>query len=425
MTIPANAQYITPEQLCVGLYIHLDLGWMDHPFTFSSFKIKNQQQIDTIRKLRLKRIRFEQSLSDAEPIPIEDSPEPIAIIALDAEEEAMLAGKKARVEQLQTIQNDIARVEREFVKSVDTVKSIARNIYSRPAEAYADTNALINQMLKSLSEDGDVLIHAMGSQLGEDVYFHSLNVTVLCLMLAKSLGYSSADMQDLGIAAMLHDIGKNDIPHKILSKTEPLTKAEQGVVEQHCEIGVAVAKKAGLSNAALLAILQHHEYVDGSGYPRQLKGDKISPIARILSIVNTYDNLCNPGYGAIGLTPAEALSRMFAKRRAQFDDEMLKAFIKGLGVYPPGSIVRLSNDFVGLVLCVNSTSPMKPDVLIYDESAPKNEAVILHLAEEPDIKIVKSMRATELSREALAYLNPRTHVTYTLDPQERKKSSVR
>jgi hypothetical protein len=125
------------------------------------------------------------------------------------------------------------------------------------------------------------------------------------------------------------------------------------------------------------------------------------------------------------MTPAEALSRMFAKRRAQFDDEMLKAFIKGLGVYPPGSIVRLSNDIVGLVLCVNSTSPMKPDVLIYDESAPKNEAVILHLAEEPDIKIVKSMRATELSREALAYLNPRTHVTYTLDPQEQRKSSVR
>ncbi|MFA5171950.1 MAG: HD domain-containing phosphohydrolase [Sulfuriferula sp.] len=422
MSTPSNAQYVTPEQLCIGLYIHLDMGWMDHPFTFSSFKIKNQQQIDTIRKLRLKQVRYDQALSDVEPVLIENSlPPPVMVEVLDAEQEAILAGKKARVEQLKAIQNDIARVEREFVKSVDTVRSITRNIYSRPAEAYADTSALINQMLKSLLEDGDVLIHAMGNQLGEDIYFHSLNVTVLSLMLAKSLGFSSADMQDLGMAAMLHDIGKNDIPHKILAKTDPLTKAEQTIVEQHCEIGVAVAKKAGLSNPALLAILQHHEYVDGSGYPRQLKGDKLSPVARVLSIVNTYDNLCNPGHGLTGLTPAEALSRMFAKRRTQFDDDMLKAFIKGLGVYPPGSIVRLSNDFVGLVLCVNTTSPMKPDVLIYDVDTPKNEAVILHLADEPDIKITKSIRVAELTREAHAYLNPRTHVTYSMDSKEKIK----
>jgi putative nucleotidyltransferase with HDIG domain len=421
MLTPSAAQYITPEQLCVGLYIHLDLGWMDHPFTFSSFKIKNQQQINTIRKLKLQRIRYDQALSEVEPVLIEHSLPPVIEEALDAEDEAILAGKKARIEQLKTIQNDIARVEQSFIRSVDTVRSITKNIYSRPAEAYADTNALINQMLKNLVENGDVLIHAMGNQLGEDLYFHSLNVTVLSLMLAKSLGFSSEEMQDLGMAAMLHDIGKNDIPHKILAKTEPLTKAEQTIVEQHCEIGVAVAKKTGLSNAALLAILQHHEYVDGSGYPRHLTGDKMSPISRVLSIVNVYDNLCNPGHGLAGLTPAEALSRMFAKRRAQFDDEMLKAFIKGLGVYPPGSIVRLSNDFVGLVLCVNTTNPIKPDVLIYDADTPKNEAVILHLADEPDIKIVKSLRVSDLTPEAHAYLNPRKHVTYSLDSKEKAK----
>lgn len=95
MSTPSNAQYVTPEQLCIGLYIHLDLGWMDHPFTFSSFKIKNQQQIDTIRKLRLEQVRYDQAMSDVEPVRIENSPPPpVSVETLDAEQEAILAGKK-------------------------------------------------------------------------------------------------------------------------------------------------------------------------------------------------------------------------------------------------------------------------------------------------------------------------------------------
>jgi putative nucleotidyltransferase with HDIG domain len=413
---PHNAQYIAPEQLCIGLYIHLDLGWMEHSFASSHFKIKNQQQIDDIRKLKLKRIRYDPASSDVKPMSIEDSPPPPVITeAQNTEADATLADKQSRVEQLKSIQNSIARVEHSFIRSADSVRNITRNLYSRPAEAYAETSTLVNKMLKCMVDNSDVLIHAMGNHLGNNIYFHSMNVTVLSLMLAKSLDFSNADMLDLGMAAMLHDIGKHDIPHKILAKTEPLTKAEQTIIEQHCELGAAAGKKMGLSNSAALAILLHHEYVDGSGYPRRLTGDKMTPIARILSLVNTYDNLCNPANGTPGLTPAEALSRMFIKLRAKFDDEMLKAFIKGLGVYPPGSLVQLSNDLVGLVLSVNASNAMKPDVLIYDADTPKNEAMILQLVNEPEIKIVKSMRVAELSREALEYLNPRTHVTYGMD----------
>ncbi|BBP01475.1 HD family phosphohydrolase [Sulfuriferula nivalis] len=396
---------------------------MEHSFASSHFKIKNQQQIDDIRKLGLKRIRYDPAVSDVKPIPIEDSPPPPVITETwNAEEEAVLAEKQSRIEQLKSIQNNIARVEHSFVRSVDTVRNITRDIYSRPAEAYAETNTLINKMLSCMVDHSDILIHAMGNHLGNNIYFHSMNVTVLSLMLAKSLGFSNTDMQDLGMAAMLHDIGKHDIPHKILAKTEPLTKAEQTIVEQHSGLGAAAAKKMGLSNAASLAILLHHEYVDGSGYPRQLTGDKMTPISRVLSLVNAYDNLCNPANGSPGLTPAEALSRMFIKQRAKFDDEMLNAFIKGLGVYPPGSLVRLSNDLVGLVLCVNSSNPMKPDVLIYDADTPKNEAVILQLANEPEIKITKSLRVAELSHETVEYLNPRTHVTYGMDTKTKSNS---
>lgn len=419
--MPAGSDYITPEQLCVGLYIHLDLGWMDHPFVFSSFKIKNQEQIDTIRKLRLAQIRYEQPKSDSEPLPVVANPvavveTPSAAAAADIE---LMAAKKARIDQLKHIRNEISRVEHEFMRAAEAVRNITRNIHARPQEAFAATDALVNKMVKSILDEGDVLIHAMSDKLGDDVYFHSLNVTVLSLMLAQALGLSGEQMHELGMGAMLHDIGKSEIPHKILAKIEPLTRPEQAIVEQHCDVGAAFAKKVGLSNAALAIILQHHEYVDGSGYPRRLVGDKISPLARLLAIVNTYDNLCNPTNAANALTPSEALSRMFAHRRAQFDDVMLKAFIHCLGVYPPGSIVQLSNDMLGLVLSVNPGNPLRPDVLIYDADIPKDEAIVVSLATEADLKINKSLRPSELPREVHQYLNPRARVTYYCDSQKK------
>ncbi|WP_189836646.1 HD-GYP domain-containing protein [Sulfuriferula sp. AH1] len=423
--MPVDSDYINPEQLCVGLYVHLDLGWMDHPFVFSSFKIKTQEQIDTIRKLKLTRIRYEQGKSVCKPLPVKSAPASVSrqkpsVAVADI---ALMEAKKVRIAQLKHIKNEISRVEHEFVRAADTVRNITRNIHSRPQEAFAQTEALVGKMVKSIQNEGDVLIHAMSGKLGDDVYFHSLNVTVLSLMLANVLGLSGEQMHELGMGAMLHDVGKSEVPHKILSKPEPLTKPEQAILEQHCDFGAVFAKKIGLSNAALAIIIQHHEFMDGSGYPRKLSGGNISPLARIVSIVNTYDNLCNPVNPANGLTPAEALSRMFALRRAQFDDGMLKAFIHCLGVYPPGSIVQLSNAMFGLVLSVNSVSPLKPNVLIYDESIPKDEAIVACLATEPDLKINKSLRASELTREARQYLNPRARVTFYFDPQKNTNSA--
>jgi putative nucleotidyltransferase with HDIG domain len=421
--MPTGSDYITPEQLCVGLYVHLDLGWMDHPFVFSSFKIKNQDQIAIIRKLGLAKIRFEQGKSDSRPLAVPVAPVVVAEAPPDAASVAAMEAKKARVAQLKHIKNEISRVEYEFVRAADTVRNITRNIHARPQEAFAQTDILVGKMVQSILDEGDVLIHAMNDKLGDDMYFHSLNVTVLSLMLASALHLSSEEMHELGMGAMLHDIGKSEVPHRILAKSEPLTRPEQAVLEQHCEFGVAFAKKVGLSDTALTIILQHHEYMDGSGYPHKLQGNQIAPLARLLVIVNTYDNLCNPANPALGLTPAEALSRMFALRRAQFDDTMLRAFIHCLGVYPPGSIVQLSNGMFGLVLTGNAANPLKPDVLIYDADIPKEEAIVISLATEPDLKISKSLRASELSREIFEYLSPRARVTYYFDPQKKTNAA--
>lgn len=418
-----NTLYVTPEQLCVGLYVHLDLSWMDHPFSFSSFKIKNAEQLATLRQLGLSRIRVEPGKSACKPLPAiardEKTASPPAMAA--PADSAVAREKKDRIEQLNRIKRDIVEVEKEFQQAADMVRNMTRNIYSKPQEVRKEAEQLVGKMVESILSRGDVMIHAMSEKLGEDVYFHSLNVTVLSLILAKALDMGAEESRHLGMGAVFHDIGKIEIPQKILMKTDPLTKSEQSFLEMHCEYGLDIAAKAGLSKQAAEIVIQHHECCDGSGYPNKLKADKLSPLSKIVSIVNVYDNLCNPHNLADALTPHEALSQMFAVKRNKFDTVALKAFIHCLGVYPPGSIVQLSNDMQGMVVSVNSAKPLKPNVLVYDPGIPKDEAVIINLERESDLNISRSLRPGQLPREVYQYLNPRKRVTYYFDPKKQNE----
>ena len=165
----------------------------------------------------------------------------------------------------------------------------------------------------------------------------------------------------------------------------------------------------------IAVIAQHHEAIDGSGYPTGLTGDRISLAARVVAVVNVYDNLCNPVNIAAAITPHEALSLMFAKQRAQHDALALGKLVHMLGVYPPGSVVRLSNDMIGMVLSVNTAKPLRPLVMVYDAAVPRHEAISIDLEDEPEINIGKSLRPAQLPRQIFEYLSPRRRTTYYFD----------
>ena len=415
--------YITPDQLCVGLYIQLDLGWMDHPFTFSSFKIKSQEQIDVLRRMQLQRIKYDPKKCSAKPLAASATPVVVAAPAnIDQVVDAARTQKIERIEQLRTIRANIEQVEQKFIKVTDTIKNINKQIQSNPEAAVKETNAVVKQMVDTMLSGGDIMLHAISEKLGEEAYFHSLNVSVLSLMLGKAADLSADEIQEIGLGAVLHDIGKTDLPYKIVTKTDPLTKAEHALMETHCELGMKQAAKLKLSRDAFSIICQHHECVDGSGYPLKLSGDAISVAARVVSIANTYDNLCNPINIANAITPSEALSQMFALKRAKFDDRLLMLFIKRLGVYPPGSLIQLSNELIGLVVSVNSEQPLRPNVMVYDPTIPKDAALIISLESESDLKVAKSIRPVQLSRQVHQYLNPRKNVTYYFDAHKKGTS---
>jgi hypothetical protein len=178
----------------------------------------------------------------------------------------------------------------------------------------------------------------------------------------------------------------------------------------------------GLSAGALAVLAQHHEHADGTGFPDRLNSDRMSIGARIVAIVNRYDNLCNPASRAQALTPHEAVAMLFAQGRLRFDAAVLGAFIRMMGVYPAGSLVQLTDDRYALVVGVNSSRPLKPRVLVHESAARPSGAAsqLIDLERVTDLGIRRSLAAHKIPAAALQVLAPRPRVAYFFEPMARE-----
>jgi len=411
---------ISIDQLKVGIYIHLDMHWMDHPFSFGSFKIKSEEQIRTLRDLGLQSVRFDPSRSDVPPaapgpVPAPGVPAPSAPLPRAPDDPALLA-KMERQERLRKQRESATRIEKQYLKAATMVRGMQANLQSNPAHCVAEVKNYVEQLTSQFLTDQELTIHAVLSRPGgADTYVHSLNVALLSLMVAREMGTPKEETCLLGQGALYHDIGLRDVPSRILRKTDPLTSAERAAREFHCEAGVRLGQSLGLPDAILDIIAQHHEFSDGTGYPNKRKGDGIAPLARVVAIVNQFDNFCNPVNIANALTPHESLSQIFTQQKTKFDAKVMQVLIRCLGVYPPGSLVMLSNESVCMVTSVNTARPLKPTVVVYDPAAPRELPIILDLLHEPELNISKALRPAQIPPAVLDYLSGRSRVSYFFD----------
>ena len=420
--------YVGVEQLEVGMYVYIDLKWFQHPFAFNNFKIKDAEQIATIRGLGLKKVRFDPARSDSKPKARGAEQSAAAVVADEPvlKEHPALAAKRALIEKIKVQREAAARIEHAFVDTAKTIRDVEKNLLSDPEKTVAQASKLVGQIADSILSAPELAIHVMGDKIGgEELYFHALNVTMLSLMVAREIRLPQEAVQPLGMGALFHDVGRREIPDKVLMKMEPLTHAEQNLYEMHCQYGIDIGRKLGFLPAVLAIIGEHHELYDGSGYPKGLKGEAINLLARIVAIANYYDKLCNPVNVLNALTPHEALATMFAKLRTRFDSRLLQVFVRCLGVYPPGTVVQLSNGVVGMVATINTAKPMKPMVVVYDAEIPKDEALLVDLETEADVNIAKALRPGQLPREIYTYLNPRKQVSYYFDASAASKEPAK
>jgi putative nucleotidyltransferase with HDIG domain len=433
----ASHTTIDVEELRVGMYIHLDGGWMSHPFPLSSFRISDPDQIRTIRRLGLHRLRWSPDRSAApptEPAPLGDTATvvdaantPAATGVPPAEqlerpeppEPPEQAERRQRREALNAQRTALSRCERQYTEASRIWRRASDLVCADPSGARELTETLSRTLVSKMLGEHELCVRLLTSTAGERAAGHALNVGVISLLMGRLFGLSESEMLDLGTGALLHDIGKIDLPDRVRFPDDSFTQAEIAMYRDHVSHGVSHGRKMGLEPGALLVIAQHHEQADGSGFPQRLNVDRMTAAARIVSLVNRYDNLCNPTVAVRAITPHEALSLMFAQGKHKFDATMLSAFIRMMGVYPPGSAVQLTDDRYALVVTVNSTRPLKPRVLVHDPKVPRDEALYLDLEAAPGLGIRRSLRTSQLPPASQDYLAPGHRIAYffeTTDP---------
>ncbi|KIF52258.1 HD-GYP domain-containing protein [Vibrio owensii] len=411
---------LTVDRIQPGLHIRLPLKWNDHPFLLNSFKIKDQEQVEMIRHLGVKFVYFNPEQSDASPLPAN---QPQAEVkkddALDLEAQKLWQEKQKRIEKLSAYRRRVIQCEKEFERSLARMRSVMTKIRNRPADAVGEAKQLIDDIVDKLMCDDNVTLHLMnGKNEFEDIYFHSLNVAVIAMMIGRAKGYSAEQLKALSFAALFHDMGKIKIPTAILRKQTPLSEPEINYLKLHTKYGLDMANQIeDFPDSAKTVIAQHHELRDGSGYPEGLKGDEIDELAQVIIVANAFDNLCHTPIASEQKIPYTALSHLYKNCKHLYKEENLNILIKFMGVFPPGTVVQLSNNMVGLVISVNASHLLFPNVLVYDPAVPRTQAPIIDLASK-DIKIVNAIPPSKLPEKIKEYLNPRSRISYFFDSDE-------
>ncbi len=245
---------------------------------------------------------------------------------------------------------------------------------------------------------------------------HSLNVAALSIIIAKSMNMNNRELEDVGVCGMLHDVGKTSVSEEVLNKPGPLNEAEMAEMQKHTRYGrdILLSTKSVMSGAADVAH-SHHERPDGQGYPRRLPDDSIPMYARIVAIAEAYDTMTiNQPYRA-AFSPSDAIQELYAQRGKQFDEDLVIRFIDSVGIFPPGSIVEMINQEVGIVLS-NTSDKLRPRVIM-----------ILDAAGEPTAQRIVDLSQMDTDNEGNVYQIKTTHSdgAYGIDVGDFQRAGLR
>ncbi len=424
---------IDPSQVVIGLYVWLDLTWDEHPFFSSRFLVKTQKDLNILHSLDIAgKLYYHPQQSTAEPGAVVDK----AAVAApqspipDAEPDPEIAAKEALARELRALEKEkkekrrsqrevAARADQAWSKAARETKAALNDMPRSPKQAGKQLVNLSMETASIVSKGQEVLLHLLGDKKEQGPQFHALNTMTLSMLVGKKAGLSERALADLAVAALAHDAGESQIPQQIL-KSGQRKKHEEDFFRQHVEYSVKFATESGaFSREALEIIASHHEMVDGSGWPLGRKDASVS--ARILALVDRYDTLCSPDViGRDPMMPAEALATMFRNESARFDTELLSMLIKLLGVYPPGTVVQLSDGSLALVIAPGPTS-LKPAVLLYSPEMLKEDAPTIELSDQPDLKISEAIRPSTLPVDVFKWLNPQQRLSYFFSVEEGRK----
>lgn len=235
---------ITVDRLQPGLHIRLPVKWNEHPFLFNSFKIKSQEQIQLIKHLGIQHVYINPAQSDTQPLPVNSQPEEVGEEPsyVDSEAKKLWEEKQKRIEKLNAYRRRILNCEKEFERSLARMRAVMNKIRNRPEDAVDEASLLVEDIVDKLLSEDNVTLHLMnGKSEFEDIYFHSLNVSVIAMLIGKAKGYDAQKIKELAFAALFHDMGKIKVPTAIVRKKTKLTEPELNYLKLHTKYGLEIA----------------------------------------------------------------------------------------------------------------------------------------------------------------------------------------
>lgn len=351
-------------ELRPGMYVHdVNCSWRPAHLHRLRRKISGDGQIESIRDLGVREVYIDTALGDDLPgAPTEDE----VRRQLEAEIGHLAVRGEVPVHHRLATQDELAGALAVHDSASDLMRDLMTDVRLGRQLEFDSISETLRKVTDGVMDSFDTLLQLGQLKNADDYTFqHSVGVCALLTAFGKGLELNRAMLFDLGIGALLHDIGKMKVPPEILNKPGPLTKAEFEEMKQHVIYGRDLVREAPWVGATALNVLEHHhERYDGTGYPYGLKGADISHVGQMTAIIDVYDALTAERVYHKAMSPAEALRKLHEWSRFHFNEELVTHFIRNLGIYPVRTVVRMESGKVGIVVDQNPDDLLRPVLLV-------------------------------------------------------------